>query len=91
MKTTKIQPLGKNVLIKVQEQEKKTENGIFLPDTATEEKPQQGIVIAVGTDENISVKPQQKVIYNRYAGTDVVVDGEEYLIVKDGDILAVIG
>ncbi len=87
---TKVQPLGKNILIKVKEQEEKTASGIYLPDTASQEKPQQGTVIAVGTDENISVKSGQEVIYSRYSGTEVTIDDEEYLIVKESDILAVI-
>lgn len=88
---TKVQPLGENVLIQAQSQEEQTQGGIFLPETAAQEKPQQGTVIAVGTDEEITVTPGQNVIYNRYAGTEVSVDGGEYLVVKNDDILAVIG
>ncbi len=89
MKTT-IQPLGENVLIQAQTQEEQTESGIFLPETATKEKPQQGTVVAVGTDDEIAVKPGQTVIYSRYAGTEVTVDGTDYLIVKNDDILAIV-
>ncbi len=88
--STKIQPLGKNVLIKVKEQEEKTASGIYLPETASQEKPQQGTVVAVGTDDDITVKEGQEVIYSRYSGTEVTIDDTEYLIVKNSDILAII-
>ncbi len=87
---TRIQPLGGNILIAPQTQERQTQSGILLPETATEEKPQQGTVIAIGDDKSIAVAPNQVVIYKRYAGTEVVVDGEEYIIVGKNDILATI-
>jgi chaperonin GroES len=88
--TSTIQPLGKNILIAPQKAEKKTTTGIFLPDTASEERPQQGKVIAVGESDKILVKAGQTVIYTRYGGTEIKRDGEEYLIVKNEDVLAVI-
>ncbi len=86
----RIQPLGENILIAPQTQERQTQGGILLPETATEEKPQQGVVVAVGNDQDIAVTPKQTVIYKRYAGTEIVVDGQEYIIVSKDDILATI-
>jgi chaperonin GroES len=91
MKKASIRPLGENVLIKPEKADKKTDSGIYLPENASEEKPQQGRVIEIGESKEIKVKKNQKVIFNRYSGTEVKVDGEEYLIVKNEDVLAVIG
>ncbi len=91
MTAVNIQPLGKNILVLPQKAEKKTGTGIFLPDTATEERPQQGKVIAVGESDKIVVKVGQTVIYTRYGGTEVKIDDTDYLIVKNEDVLAVIG
>ena len=86
----KIKPLGDRVLIKVQEGEQKTAGGIFIPQTA-QEKTQEGIVLAIGDDKDaIHVKVKDHVMYDKYAGTSVKVDGEEQLIVKASDILAII-
>ncbi|MCD6081217.1 MAG: co-chaperone GroES [Candidatus Omnitrophota bacterium] len=93
----KIEPLADRVLVKPMEAEEKTKGGIVLPDTA-KEKPQQGEVVAVGkgkTLDNGEVKPLEvkvgdKVLYGKYAGTEVTIDGEEYLIIREDDILAVI-
>jgi chaperonin GroES len=92
-----IKPLGDRVVIKVLESEERTKSGIVLPDTA-KEKPQQGEVLAVGSGEIIDgkkvaleVKEGDKVIYSKYAGTEVKVDGEEYLILRQSDILAIVG
>lgn len=90
MKTVKVRPLGENVLIEPEKQEKKTGSGIYLPETASKEKPQQGKVIAVGESKKIEVKKGQKVIYNRYSGTEVEIESKEYLIVKAEDIVAVL-
>jgi len=92
-----IKPLGDRVVIKVLEREEKTKSGIVLPDTA-KEKPQEGKIIAVGTGkvlENgqrvpVDVKVGDKVIFSKYAGTEVKIDGVEYLIVSDRDVLAVV-
>ncbi|HHW07304.1 MAG TPA: co-chaperone GroES [Clostridia bacterium] len=92
-----IQPLGDRVVIQVVEAEEKTKGGIVLPDTA-KEKPQKGIVKAVGNgrvSENgekipVEVAVGDTVIFARYAGTEVKIDGEEYLIMSERDILAVV-
>jgi chaperonin GroES len=86
----KIKPIGDRVLIKVAESEQKTSGGIFIPQTA-QEKTQEGIVLAVGDDkEAIKVKENDRIIYDKYAGTTIKVNGEEQLIVKMSDILAVV-
>lgn len=90
MNTINVKPLGKNILVLPQKAEKKTGTGIFLPDTAAEERPQQGKVIAVGESDKIMVKAGQVIIYTRYGGTEVKIEGEDYLIVKNDDVLAVI-
>ena len=92
-----IQPLGDRVLIKPLEAQDKTKGGIVLPDT-TKEKPQEGKVVAVGkgrASEDGKIKPLEvkagdKVLYGKYSGTEITVDAEEYLIVKEEDILAII-
>ncbi|NLL17556.1 MAG: co-chaperone GroES [Clostridia bacterium] len=92
-----IQPLGDRVVIKVLESEQKTKSGIVLPDTA-KEKPQEGEVVAVGSgrvSDNgdriaLEVAVGDRVIYSKYAGTEVKVDGDEYLILSERDILAVV-
>ncbi|HEB10610.1 MAG TPA: co-chaperone GroES [Spirochaetales bacterium] len=86
----KIKPLGERVLVKMVEAEAKTAGGILIPQTA-QEKTQEGIVLAVGTDEEIKVKVKDRVIYDKYAGSTIKVEGEEQLILKMDDILAVIG
>ncbi len=90
MKKPNIKPLGENVLILPEKLEQKTSAGIFLPDTAREERPQQGRVMAVGESEKIKVSVNQKVIFNRYGGTEVKIGTEEYLLVASKDILAVV-
>lgn len=86
----KIRPLGERILLKMVESETKTAGGIYIPETA-QEKTQEGVVLAVGDDESINVKVKDRVIYDKYAGSTIKVDGEEQLIVKIDDILAVIG
>lgn len=85
----KIKPLTDRVLVKVELEEEKTSGGIFIPQTA-QEKTQQGKVLAIGDSSDIKVKVNDKIIYDKYAGTTVKVDGEEQLIIKMSDILAVI-
>ena len=86
----KVIPLEDRVLIKTAELEEKTKSGLFIPQTA-QEKTQVGVVTAVGSDkENITVKVGQKIMYDKYAGTSIKVDGADYLIIKSKDILAVI-
>ena len=84
-----IKPLGDRVLLKMVELESKTSGGIFIPQTA-QEKTQEGVVVAVGDDESINVKKNDKVLYDKYAGTSIKVDGVEQLIVKMSDILAIV-
>jgi chaperonin GroES len=83
----KVKPLGDRVLVKLQFAEEKTAGGIIIPDTA-QEKTQQGVVLAVGDDEAIKVKVKDKIMYDKYAGTTVKVNGEEQLILKMSDIIA---
>ena len=88
----KLVPLGDRVVLKQFEAEEKTKSGIILA-SATKEKPQEAEVVAAGpgTDEvKMEVKKGDKVIYSKYAGTEVKVDGEEYIIVRQGDILAIV-
>ena len=87
-----IKPLADRVLVQPKEAETKTASGIYIPDTA-KEKPQQGKVIAVGPgkkDEPMEVKVGDEGIYGKYAGTEVTVENEKYLIVKQSDILAIL-
>ena len=92
----KLVPLGDRVVLKQLEAEEKTKSGIILPGQA-QEKPQQAEVIAVGPggvvdgkEVTMQVKEGQKVIYSKYAGTEVKLDGNEYIIVRQSDILAVV-
>ena len=86
----KIKPIGDRILVKMQGVEEKTAGGIFIPQTA-QEKTQIGKVLAVGDDkEMIKVKVGQKVMYDKYAGTTIKVDGDDQLILKMPDILAII-
>lgn len=86
----KIKPLADRVLVKTDKLEAKTASGIIIPDTA-QEKTQTAVVVAIGDDkEKIKVAPGQKVMYDKYAGTPVKIDGEDHLIVKAADIIAVI-
>jgi len=92
----RIKPLGDRVVVKVIESEEKTKSGIVIPDTA-KEKPQEGKVVAVGTGEVVDgkkipleVKEGDRVIYSKYAGTEVKLDDEEYLILRQSDILAIL-
>ena len=94
---TKLKPLGDKVVVQPTEREETTKSGIVLPDTA-KEKPQEGVIVAVGTgrvlDNGERAKPEvsagQKVLYAKYAGTEVKLDGEEYLILSEKDILAIV-
>jgi chaperonin GroES len=97
MSSIKIKPLGDRVVILPSEAEKQTKGGIVLPDTV-KEKPQEGKIIAAGEGKKsddgklipLSVKVGDKVLYGKYSGTEITVDGEDYLIVKEDDILAII-
>ena len=82
-----LEPLGDRVLVKVIEAESRTASGILLPETA-KEKPQRGEVVAIGEGEEIAVAVGDKVLYAKYGGTEIRVDGTDYLILDSGDILA---
>ena len=93
-----IKPLADRVVVKAMEPVEKTKGGIYVPDTA-KEKPQEGEIMAVGpgkysdTGELIkpSVKKGDKVLYSKYGGTEVTVDGVEYLIIRENELLAILG
>lgn len=86
----KVRPIGDRVLVRTEEGETKTAGGIYIPQTA-QEKTQTGVVIEVGDDtEAIKVKAGQKVMYDKYAGTTIKIDGTDHLLVRMSDILAVI-
>ena len=95
--STKLRPLGDRVVINPTPREEMTKSGIVLPDTA-KEKPQEGKIVAVGTGrvldngerQKLEVEAGQKVLYAKYAGTEVKLDGEEYLILSEKDILAIV-
>lgn len=92
-----LRPLGERVIVRALPQEERTKSGIYLPDTA-KEKPQQGEVVAVGngkvTDDGktipMNVKTGDKVLYGKYSGTEVKLEGEEFLIIKESEILAIL-
>ncbi len=86
-----IKPLADRVLIEPKEAETKTASGIFIPDTA-KEKPQQGTVVAVGNgkkDEPMELKVGDTVLYGKYSGTEISVDGKNYLMMRQSDVLAI--
>jgi chaperonin GroES len=94
--TTKIRPLQDRVLLKRVQEEQKTKGGIIIPDTA-KEKPVEGEVVAVGngkvlddgTVRALDVKPGDRVLFGKFSGTEIKLDGEEHLIVREDDILGV--
>jgi chaperonin GroES len=90
MKKKNIKPLGDNVLVEMQEAKKKTEMGIYLPDTATGETPQEGKVVAIGDSKDIKVKKGQTIIFKRYGGTDVKINDKNCILLKNEDILAIV-
>lgn len=92
----KLKPLGDRVVVKPGEGEEMTKGGLVIPDTA-KEKPQEGQIVAVGAGKYedgkkipMEVKVGDKVVYSKYGGTEIKVDGEEYLILSERDVLAVI-
>ena len=87
-----IKPIADRVLVEASAAEQKTAGGIIIPDTA-KEKPQKGTVIAIGNgkkDEPMTVKVGDLVLYGKYSGSEITVDGKDYLIMRESDILAVI-
>lgn len=96
MAKSKIKPLSDRVLVQPAPAEEKTESGIIIPDSA-KEKPQEGTVVAAGPGKvengnkiDMSVKEGDKVLYGKYSGTEVTLDGEEYLIMRESDILGIV-
>lgn len=93
----KIRPLHDRLIVKRLEEEEKTKGGIIIPDNA-KEKPQQGEVIAVGSGKiledgkktSLEVKKGDKVLFGKYSGTEIKIDGEEYLMMKEEDILGIV-
>ena len=93
----KVQPLADRVVVKPREDAEQMRGGLYIPDTA-KEKPQQGEVVAVGPGRfeegnrvPMDVKVGDKILYGKYSGTEVTVDGEQYLILRESDVLAVVG
>jgi len=92
MADVKIKPLADRILVKAAEYETTTSSGIIIPDTA-KEKPQRGTVIAAGPgkkDEPVTVKVGDTVLYGKYSGTEIQLDGAEYLIMRESDIYAIL-
>jgi chaperonin GroES len=92
MKSVSLKPLADRVLVEAAQAEEKTAGGIIIPDTA-KEKPQRGKVIAVGTgkkDEPLTVKIGDSVLYGKYAGTEINIEGKEFLIMRESDIFAIL-
>ncbi len=95
--STKVRPLADRVVVQALEEAEQTRGGLYIPDTA-KEKPQQGKIVAVGpgkvSDQGERIAPDVKVgdtvLYGKYSGTEVTVEGEDYLILRESDILAVI-
>lgn len=93
----KIRPLHDRVVVKRIEEEEKTQGGIIIPDTA-KEKPQEGKVIAVGDGKvnekgerlPLDVKKNNRILFSKYAGSEITIDGEEYLIMREDDIIAIV-
>lgn len=92
MSTLNIKPLADRVVLEPSAAEEKTSGGIIIPDTA-KEKPQKGLVVAVGNgkkDEPMTVKVNDQVLYGKYAGTEITIEGKTYLIMRESDLLAII-
>jgi len=92
MTQVKIKPLADRVLVEPQAAEEKTASGIIIPDSA-KEKPQRGKIVAAGPgtkDEKMEVKVGDAVLYGKYAGTELTIDGKDYLIMRQSDVLAII-
>ncbi|MBQ6774023.1 MAG: co-chaperone GroES [Synergistaceae bacterium] len=93
----KLKPLGDRIVVKVLDREEKTKGGLFLPDTA-KEKPTEGEVVAVGTGkvldngqkQPVELKVGDRIIFSKYAGTEVKLDGEDFVIFSERDVLAII-
>ena len=93
---TTIKPLSDRVVVKAQEAEEKTSSGLYIPDSA-KEKPQRGTIVSVGPGRvengnkiDMSVKAGDTVLYGKYSGTEITLDGDEYLIMRESDILGIV-
>jgi chaperonin GroES len=93
----KVKPLADRVVVKALEESEQMRGGLYIPDTA-KEKPQQGEIVAVGQGRiedgkrvEMELKVGDKVLYGKYSGTEVTVEGEQYLILRESDVLAVVG
>ncbi|MGB0403113.1 MAG: co-chaperone GroES [Salibacteraceae bacterium] len=87
-----IKPLADRVIVEAAAAEEKTAGGIYIPDTA-KEKPQRGIVLAVGNgkpDEPMTVKAGDAVLYGKYSGTEITIEGKDYLIMRESDLFAIV-
>ncbi len=92
MEKISIKPLGDRVVVQPEPAEEQTASGIIIPDTA-QEKPLTGTVVAVGSgtgDEKMEVKAGDKVLYGKYTGTEITLDGKDYLIMRQSDLLAIL-
>ena len=92
MSKVNIKPLADRVVVEAAEAEETTASGIIIPDTA-KEKPQKGTIVAVGNgkkDEPLTVKVGDSVLYGKYAGTEINIEGSEYLIMRESDIFAIV-
>lgn len=92
MSNVNIKPLADRVLVQPAAAEEKTASGLYIPDTA-KEKPQKGTVVAVGNgkkDEPLTVKVGDTVLYGKYSGTELIVEGSDYLIMRESDIFAIL-
>jgi chaperonin GroES len=88
----KVKPIADRVLVEPSAAEEKTAGGLYIPDTA-KEKPQRGKIVAVGAgkkDEPMTVKAGDTVLYGKYAGTEVTIDGKDYLIMRESDLFAIL-
>jgi chaperonin GroES len=92
MSQVNVKPLADRVLVEPAAAEEKTASGIIIPDSA-KEKPQKGLVVAIGDgkkDEPLTVKVGDSVLYGKYSGTEITVEGKEYLIMRESDIFAIV-
>lgn len=92
MSNVNITPLADRVLVEPAPAEEKTASGLYIPDTA-KEKPQRGVVVAAGAgkkDEPMTVKAGDTVLYGKYSGTEITVDGKDFLIMRESDIFAIV-
>ena len=98
MAALKVKPLGGRVLVSPLEEEEVTDSGLIIPDTAEKEKPQQGLIVALGTGKiaddgsevKFNVEVGDKVVFKQYSPDEVEVDGKDYLVIDEGDILAIV-